>query len=92
MPEVKSARELASAIKSAPISTLLCSTGETIYPAAELILSDRRAIIEKCKSKISTSDYLWNDDMPNEEAFYLIPRPTVLSILDSVLSEIEKEE
>jgi len=85
MSEVKSAKDLASAIKSAPISMMLCSTGETTYPAAELIQSDRRAIIEKCREWTRKQ---FHDNMPE----YNNGINDAINILDSVLSEIEKEE
>jgi CYTH domain-containing protein len=91
MSEVKSAKELAdgwikyNTYKSMEYDYDILST-DAEEDLEDTIISDRRAIIEKCKEAIHDEAKLYSPDVAKFDYGYC------WAILNSVLSDLEKEE
>jgi len=88
MSEVKSAREVAESILDKAFDF---DVEADIYKMDAIIRADRHAIIEKCKEAIQYKRFIPNED----GTFTELPGWAINDIsrtLDSVLSDLEKEE
>ncbi len=83
MSEVKSARELAESIEVCYHNPFI-KCKDRPSEATKIVQSDRRAIIEKCKETLC--------DFCHDECMHTRTDCMWYEALDSVLSEIEKEE